>query len=369
MNTDGHLTPEERLAYWQRGLAPGDLLAVSDHLEQCEDCRAELLHSQPRRFDSKPVSFEELAAAASGELDPLAQRRITRTPKAAAELEDLKRFRDEMNDLPPHAYSLGEMPTGSRTSWILPIAAGLALGFAFLWWNTSERNATRGLVLRDNGRQIVIRQNGEVPAVGPLPEELQSAVRGAMSLGKASLPPLLAQLRPQAGTLAGSRGSSDHFAALAPIATVVSTAQPIFRWTSEPGATGYRVNLVRRSGGEIVTSPPLGAETTEWTPSQSLQPGELYEWEVEALRADELIAKAPAPPEPEARFAVLSHDQQKELPRLRAQLGRSHLLLGLAFARLGLVPEARAEFQQLVQENPRSELPKTLLASVGPNDR
>ena len=188
MNTDGHLTPEERLAYWQRSLAPGDLLAASDHLEQCEICRTELLRARPARFDSEPVSFEELAAAASGELDPLAQRRINRSPRSAAELEDLEHFRDEMNDLPPHDYSLGEMATASRTSWILPIAAGLALGFAFLWWNTSERNATRGLVLRDAGEQMVIRQNGEVPAVGPLPEELQSAVRAATSLGKAPLP-------------------------------------------------------------------------------------------------------------------------------------------------------------------------------------
>ena len=129
------------------------------------------------------------------------------------------------------------------------------------------------------------------------------------------------------------------------------------------------MNLARRNGGEIVTSPSLGADTTEWTPSQSLQPGEVYEWEVEALRADELIAKTPAPPESEARFAILPNDQQKELQRLRMELGKSHLLLGLAYARAGLVPEARSEFQQLVQENPRSQLPKSLLASLTPNDR
>ena len=126
---------------------------------------------------------------------------------------------------------------------------------------------------------------------------------------------------------------------------------------------------MRRSGGEIVTSPSLGPDTSDWTPSQALQPGEVYEWEVEALRADELIAKAPAPPEPEARFAVLPNDKQQDLQRLRAELGKSHLLLGLAYARAGLVPEARAEFQQLVQENPRSQLPKSLLASLTPNDR
>ena len=92
MNTDGHLTREERLAYWQRNLTPGEILAVSDHLEQCESCRAELLRARPPRFDSEPVSFEALAAAASGELDPLAQLGITQRAQSAMELEDLERF-------------------------------------------------------------------------------------------------------------------------------------------------------------------------------------------------------------------------------------------------------------------------------------
>lgn len=363
MNTTGHLTSADRLAYWQRTLSPAELLAVSDHLERCESCRAELRREQPA--PAAPADYEMLAAAVSGELDPLTQHRLTQSPASAAELEDLRRFRDEMNELPPLDYSLGdELPSRSRTSWILPIAAGLALGFAFLWWSTSEHKTARGLVLRDAGRQIVVRPDGEVPAVGPLPEELQSAVRAATSSGKAPLPPLLSQLRPSAGTLAGARDTSAQFAALAPIGTVVATGQPIFRWSRAPGATGYRVNLIRRSGGDVVTSPSLGAEVTEWTPPQPLAPGEVYEWEVEALRADELIAKAPAPPEPEARFAVLPNDQQKELQRLRSQLGGSHLLLGLAYARSGLMPEARAEFQQLAQENPASELPKDLLASL-----
>ena len=88
------------------------------------------------------------------------------------------------------------------------------------------------------------------------------------------------------------------------------------------------------------------------------------EWEVEALRGDDLIAKAPAPPAPEARFAVLPNDKAQELQRLRRQLHGSHLLLGLAYARAGLLPEARTEFEALTRENPQSPLPQNLLASL-----
>jgi Tfp pilus assembly protein PilF len=77
-----------------------------------------------------------------------------------------------------------------------------------------------------------------------------------------------------------------------------------------------------------------------------------------------MMAKAPAPPEPEARFAVLPNDKRDDLEKLRAKFGRSHLIMGLAYARTGLLAQAQSEFEQLTKENPKSELAKNLRASL-----
>ena len=141
------------------------------------------------------------------------------------------------------------------------------------------------------------------------------------------------------------------------------TEKPILRWSAKPGATGYRVNL-SKNGGEPVSSPILPANQTSWTPSENLSPNETYEWEVEALRDGELLAKAPAPPEPEARFRVLDPAARSALDQQRAKFGSSHLVMGLAYAKAGLVAEARSEFEQLAKENPESPLPQKLLAGL-----
>ena len=52
------------------------------------------------------------------------------------------------------------------------------------------------------------------------------------------------------------------------------------------------------------------------------------------------------------------------LKNLRESFGSSHLVMGVAYAKAGLLVRARAEFQALARENPGSELPKKLLASV-----
>jgi hypothetical protein len=113
-----------------------------------------------------------------------------------------------------------------------------------------------------------------------------------------------------------------------------------------------------------VSSPLLPASATTWTPHEPLSPNETYEWEVEALKDGETLAKSPAPPEPEARFRVLDAASRIALQQVREKWGASHLVMGLAYARTGLVAEARREFEELARENPRSPLPKNLLADL-----
>ena len=191
-----HLTSEERAAYWQRTLAPEALLEVSDHLEECAACREELARERSAGVTTtggEPVSYAELVAWMENDLDPLARRelaeRISRSPKTSAELVNLLRFRDETNSLPAANHS----PTQVRRffgipSRLLPLAAGLTIGLAFLWLSSIGREHNRRVALLDQGQQLVVRQNGAIPALGDLPQGLQETVRQAVSLGKIDLP-------------------------------------------------------------------------------------------------------------------------------------------------------------------------------------
>jgi hypothetical protein len=92
----------------------------------------------------------------------------------------------------------------------------------------------------------------------------------------------------------------------------------------------------------------------------------VFQWVVIAVVNDKEII-APAPAEPEMRFAVLSATDKKELDTLNAS--HSNLARGVFLARTGLVAEAQIEFERLVQQNPYSELPRKLLKSVQETQR
>jgi hypothetical protein len=368
MKEQGHVTSAEWTAYRQGTLALAALLEISDHVQECVGCRDELRQNQRAAPAVKAAGYENLVAWMEGDIDPLRRHELAESignsPADAAELANLLQFREQMNELPAHDYSTSVLP---RSQWnlgrLLPLAAGLAAGCALLWWISAGHRAGDDVAFVDHGQRLVVRRNGEIPARGPLPPALQRSVRDGVSLGRVERPTWLTELRGSRETLAGRAAAERPFRVIAPVGSVVEAERPVFRWSREPGATDYRVNLVT-TGGAVVSSPLLPASATTWLPNESLLPNETYGWEVEALQNGELLAKTPAPPEPEARFRVLDATSRTELNQLREKWSASHLVMGLAYAKTGLVADAQREFEELAQENPQSALPTKLLDSL-----
>jgi hypothetical protein len=70
------------------------------------------------------------------------------------------------------------------------------------------------------------------------------------------------------------------------------------------------------------------------------------------------------PPEPGAEFLILGEAGEAEISRVRRDWGDSHLVLGVLYARAGLLQEAEQELRALRQQNPGSGAVAGLLASV-----
>jgi len=104
-------------------------------------------------------------------------------------------------------------------------------------------------------------------------------------------------------------------------------------------------------------------EGTAWTVTPPLARGQSYSWQVKAIKDGQQF-QAPKPPAPQARFRVLGGQQADEIVRARRSYGSSHLVLGLMYARAGLLDEAARELRALQSANPNSDVARRLLASI-----
>jgi anti-sigma factor RsiW len=148
---------------------------------------------------------------------------------------------------------------------------------------------------------------------------------------------------------------------LTPIATIVRSARPVFRWSPHPGARNYVVTIYGPDF-ERVTASPSVTDTT-WTTIDALKPGMTYQWQVTADTPDGVV-RAPAPPAPDARFRVIDTASGKTLDRDLARAGASQLLKGLLLTQAGVLDEAEEAFVALQAANPDSKRVADLLSRV-----
>ena len=120
------------------------------------------------------------------------------------------------------------------------------------------------------------------------------------------------------------------------------------------GAKTYRVEVFDVNYSPVAASPPLTA--TSWTPEKPLERGKVYAWQVTATGKGEPAA-APKPPDPEARFEIVSARDAAGIDQARKLTPPSHLLLATKLAAAGLCQEAQSELAALASANPASPVP------------
>ena len=216
--------------------------------------------------------------------------------------------------------------------------------------------AQRIVQLNDSGRLVVLDNQNNINGLEPLNSNYQQMVKTVLKRERVEISPTLQELSRKTGALMGNNPDNPAFLLLDPVGVLLLADSPSFRWQPLNGATGYTVGIYDAKFNEVATSALL--VEMEWTLPHSLERGQVYYWQVNAMMEGEKITTPPA------KFKIIAQSDLDELAEFQRTQINSHLVLGILYAKAGVLAEAESEFQKLLNENPSSPLVRKLLYSL-----
>jgi hypothetical protein len=295
------------------------------------------------------VEPELLIALVDGTADAIdrdiAEPHLADCMQCRRELRDLENFR---KTLKPKSYRM----------FYVAAAAALVVALSYPMYHRTSPAAAAALTVNDGGRQLSVTNDGQLLGLD-LNRDAEARLAAALTRGAIGEPSRIAALRHETESLRGTT-TPGTLAPVVPIGCVVVTQQPTFEWTAMPGAR-YKVEVFGDQFRPVAQSELL--ETNRWTVPQQLAHGEIYSWQVTAYTANGETT-SPAPPAPEARFAVIDVNEAGRIDQLQQMQPRSHLALGVAYAEAGAAAEAERELEALSAENRGSEAAARLLRTI-----
>lgn len=237
-------------------------------------------------------------------------------------------------------------PQGRR--WIAygSVAAALVLlGWAGTFWRTGEPADSSGPAVVADASPVAAPATPEPPAPSTEPARValttaeREMVARALDRGAPQWPAFHDLVRGRVGTLLGDSRATPPLTPSTPIATATTSVRPRFAWSAGANVTTYEVAVFDDQFNEVAKSGPL--KTLQWTPDRDLPRGQVLAWQITATGPSGTIV-SPAPPQPEARFVVLSVDDAAQVAAVRERLASEPLALGLKLAEFGLYRDAEA---------------------------
>lgn len=415
-----HLTDKQVEDYSRNRLTATELLAVSDHLGECDDCRRRIEAGDEAFFALHDQTFAESGLSTShltsdmtaeyvdknlrGEALQVVVDHLGSCEQCTLAVEDLRVFRNEIAPSLDREYGPATVPVGTKSSWRerlfsrfrispVPAFAGAALAvlllvfIAWIVWRTPKDEHQELVVvpsptveptpapvpsvqpepvavvaqLNDGAGVVSLDQEGKLSGADNLPAGYQDLLKKALTGQRIEKSSQLQGLTRPPSVLMGPDDQPREFSVIEPGGNVLSSDRPAFRWTWMEGATGYVVEIYDDQFKLVSSSPQITSLT--WTTTQALPRGQVYSWQVKAIK-DGQETTSPRPPAPQAKFRVLDQTKANELARAKRAHGSSHLALGMLYAEAGLLKEAEAEFRLLRRSNPDSEIAQKLLRQV-----
>ena len=417
-----HLSQKQVEDYSRNNLPATELLAVSDHLDECDLCQSRVeaglngdgaffaLHDET--FGENGISTAHLTSYQtaeyvdknlSGEALQVVTDHLGSCEQCALAVEDLRAFRNEIAPSLDREYRPVEVPVATGRSWrerfvslfrISPVPAfgGAALAvillvfIAWVVWRMPKAERREEVVvvpspslqpapvpsvqpepaavvaqLNDGAGVVSLDQEGKLAGADDLPPDYQDLLKKALSGQRIEKSSQLQGLTRPSSALMGPNDPAREFSVIEPGGNVLINDRPTFRWSKMEGATGYVVEVYDEQFKLVSSSPQV--TDFSWTAPQALPRGHVYSWQVKAIKDRQEIT-SPRPPAPQAKFRVLDQAKVNELTRAKRAYGSSHLMLGLLYAEAGLLKEAEAELRLLRRANPDSEVARDLLRQI-----
>lgn len=210
----------------------------------------------------------------------------------------------------------------------------------------------------------------ELTGLEQLPVATQKQLIASWRTGEVPRSPELVGITGQTGVQLKGPNDTAQYEVVGPAGTVVMSERPTLRWrmsstATVPDAIAFFVIITNLDTGQKQKSGPV--TTTHWSPIELLLPNHRYRWSVVARLKDGTETHAPFPPAPEARFKIISKNRAASLRRHTRTSGNNPLspfVLGMLYAREGLVDEAESQFERYAEINPDSDVAKKLLNNV-----
>jgi len=361
----GHLTFDQIAGSVDESLAATERQFVADHLASCAQCARQA--QDLRAFNDEPTSLPGRAPAAEraqaeswwdkfrARFRPLTPAPALRWTLAAAVLIVLAGWlilfpRGRKS---PELAEIGGTPAAGaqRTPDLTPQPLP----------SPSPSEVPLVAQLNDGGGRVTLDRQGELKGLDGLSPAYRQMVKDALTTRRLARPSALDELNRRGSSLMGADEQGNQFSLTSPVGKVILTDRPTFHWTPLAGAAGYVVELYDEQFNLVAKNREV--EGTAWTVTPPLARGQSYSWQVKAIKDGQQF-QAPKPPAPQARFRVLGGQQADEIVRARRSYGSSHLVLGLMYARAGLLDEAARELRALQSANPNSDVARRLLASI-----
>jgi hypothetical protein len=419
-----HLSPVQIEDWRRRRLAPDELLRADDHLAACVECR-QRIETALSRGAGEMALYAQLSAEADALWRPTSEQladyvdglltgderhvvkdHLVACARCAMLVDDLRVFRNEIAQELGREY-LPKKGAAAPASWLDRIraaapepffnippwvyaAATVLLLMVVVGWiarraaltqpppQTAITSPTPALSpsisstsptpeiapalvsLNDGGSSLTLDARGRLSGVDQWPPEYRRMAEDALSNQRAPKSPLLAGLSRPEGPLMGGDDEGRRFAVIEPSGKVLLTDRPAFQWTRLSDADGYVVEVYDAQFKLVSSSSTL--TDLNWT-APRLRRGQVYSWQVKAIKGGQALI-APQPTAPQAKFRILDQATAAEIARARRDYASSHLLLGLMYARAGLLAEAEQEFRGLQKANPEVTIVRRLLANV-----
>ncbi|HYH07643.1 MAG TPA: hypothetical protein VEK11_11360 [Thermoanaerobaculia bacterium] len=333
------------------GASRDEVLAVTRHLTGCSDCRA----AARSRIDVAAAARALRGEVEAGSGHPDLERDLflyadgaRHDPSITAHLTECERCREDVADLriPPRR----PVRRPHHATWLVfATAAGIAAVIVGGVLIRPEPEVAPfpppAMVTKPHVTQPA--PVPELPAPEPEPArsmrpEWAALIERARGGESPTMPAVLRRLRRGADVL---RGSAAARALLSPAGIVVESQRPRFTW-DVAGGERFEVWLFAE-GREVARSGTLTQKA--WTPQRPLRRGVTYTWELQVERKGESEVY-PMPPAPPAEVHVLEAAVHQELEAARREHAGDHLLLGLLYARAGMIAEAHAELGRVTGE-------------------